>query len=227
VEADLYRKFGPADLVHVIPNGVDLEYFAPQTVTEELGCVFVGALDYKPNVAGAAWFCRNVWPELFRRRPQARCRLVGRRPTSAVMALGSIPGVEIVGQVPDVRPYQASASVVIAPLQIARGIQNKVLEAMAMAKPVVASPQAFAGLAARAEEHLLSASDPAEWIARVERLWNDPDLRHRLGAAARAFVQHHHCWDACLQPFADLLGLGKEAVAANEHQTALAGSAQR
>jgi polysaccharide biosynthesis protein PslH len=207
VEADLFRQFGPKGLIHVIPNGVDLEYFVPRAAAQTTGCVFVGALDYKPNVEGAAWFCKQIWPELHRRHPQSRCQLVGRRPAPAVEALKAIPGVEVVGQVPDVRPYVASAQVVIAPLQIARGIQNKVLEALAMAKPVVATPQAFAGLAARAGEHLLAARTEPEWVSHIERLWNEPALCAHLGAAGREFVVAHHSWSTCLEPLAELLNL--------------------
>ncbi|HEV8059397.1 MAG TPA: TIGR03087 family PEP-CTERM/XrtA system glycosyltransferase [Gemmataceae bacterium] len=219
VEAELYRHFGPNGMVHVIPNGVDLDYFAPQAAKAVLGCVFVGAFDYKPNVLGAAWFCREIWPELRRRHPEARCRLVGRKPTAAVTALAAIPGVEVVGQVPDVRPYVASASVVIAPLQIARGIQNKVLEALSMAKAVVASPQAFAGIAAKAGEHLIEAQDAGAWVQAIETLWKNPDERVRLGKAGRAFVEANHCWQACLEPLAGLLGLSDTpAVAAQRHE---------
>jgi sugar transferase (PEP-CTERM/EpsH1 system associated) len=223
VEADLYRRFGPAHLVHVIPNGVDLEYFAPRAAAEVLGCVFVGALDYKPNVLGAEWFCREVWPELIRRHPQARCQLVGRKPAAAVTALAAIAGVEVVGQVPDVRPYVASASVVIAPLQIARGIQNKVLEALSMAKAVVASPQAFAGIAAKAGEQLLEAKDVQAWVREIERLWNDRGERARLGKAGREFALANHCWQTCLEPLAGLLGLSQVAERAAGPREALVG----
>jgi sugar transferase (PEP-CTERM/EpsH1 system associated) len=225
VEADLYRQFGPTDLIHVIPNGVDLEYFAPQPASEVLGCVFVGALDYKPNVLGAIWFCREVWPELFRRYPQARCQLVGRKPTPAIAALAALPGLDLVGQVPDVRPYLASASVVIAPLQIARGIQNKVLEALSMAKAVVASPQAFAGISAKAGEHLLEATDAEAWVHGIERLWKNAAERARLGKAGREFVETNHCWQTCLEPLAGLLGISESAAGASQpHEMLVGGS---
>jgi sugar transferase (PEP-CTERM/EpsH1 system associated) len=216
VEADLFRQFGPPRFMNVVPNGVDLEYFAPQQAEEMIGCTFVGAFDYKPNVQGAGFFCRQVWPELFRRFPRARCQLVGRRPTPAVLALAQIPGVEVVGQVPDVRPYLASASVVIAPLQIARGIQNKVLEALSMAKAVVASPQALAGIAARAGEQLREARDDQEWVREIERLWHQPGERARLGLAGREYVQANHCWQTCLEPLAGLLGLASLPAASKE-----------
>jgi len=135
-------------------------------------------------------------------------RLVGRRPSPAVGELAVIPGVEVVGQVPDVRPYVAEAAVVVAPLRIARGVQNKVLEALAMAKAVVTSPQALAGLQAKPGVHLLAASSPSEWIESIHRLWNNVPLRHELGTAGRLYVEERHHWDRCLEPFATLLGLG-------------------
>src|SRR5262249_31571633 len=148
-EADLYRTFCAPGEVHAATNGVDLDYFRPQPrQAAEQACVFVGALDYRPNVDAACWFCGEVWPEVPRRRPRAQVWLVGRRPTAAVQRLGEVPGVCVVGQVPDVRPYVARAALAVVPLRIARGVQNKVLEAMAMARPVVASPQA--GLKPRA-----------------------------------------------------------------------------
>jgi sugar transferase (PEP-CTERM/EpsH1 system associated) len=206
-EADLYRQFCAPGDVQAITNGVDLDYFRPGPEADGPVGVFVGALDYLPNVDGAGWFCREVWPEVRRRRPDARFLLVGRRPAPAVRRLADLPGVELVGQVPDVRPHVVRASVAVVPLRIARGVQNKVLEALAMAKPTVASPQTLAGLKARPGTHLLRASSPAEWAQAVLRLFDDAALRHRLGAAGRRYVEENHCWDRCLAPFAPLLGL--------------------
>jgi glycosyltransferase involved in cell wall biosynthesis len=107
--------------------------------------------------------------------------------------------------VPDVRPYLAQAAVVIAPLRIARGLQNKVLEAMAMGKATVASHQALAGFASKLEVPVLSAASPAEWIEAILRLLQDPSLRCDLGAACRRYVEAKHCWDSCLAPFDELL----------------------
>lgn len=211
-EAALYRQFGSAAFIHAIPNGVDLEYFRPQEVSETTGCVFVGAMDYKPNALGAVFFCQEVWPALYRHRPDACCLVVGRRPTPAVQALATIPGVEVVGPATDVRAYVASTNVVIAPLQIARGIQNKVLEGLAMGKAVVTSSPALAGLKARPGEHLLCADEPSQWVEKIQMLWRDADLRRRLGAAGRRFVEENHRWEITLKPLASLLGLPDDPV---------------
>jgi sugar transferase (PEP-CTERM/EpsH1 system associated) len=219
-EADLYRRFRPRGPVYAVPNGVDLDYFRPAPGGEEAGCVFVGALDYRPNVDGACWFCRQVWPGVVAHRPGTRVALVGRRPALAVRRLGRLEGVDVVGQVPDVRPYLADAAVAIAPLRIARGVQNKVLEALAMGKAVVASPQALEGLDVEPGVHLLVASTAAEWAGAVDRLLGTPDVRRRLGSAGRRFVEEHHDWDECLRPFAGLCALTPAAGAADRSITA-------
>jgi sugar transferase (PEP-CTERM/EpsH1 system associated) len=211
-ETELFRSFCPSPDVHTVPNGVDLDYFRPTSpALAEEGCVFVGALDYKPNVDAVTWFCREVWPAVTRAHPGARLRLVGRRPVAEVLALAEVPGVDVVGQVPDVRPHLAWAAVAVAPLRIARGVQNKVLEALAMRKAVVASPQALAGLRERLDLPALTASAPAEWAEHVGRLLTDEPLRRQLGAAGRRYVESHHSWDRCLEPLSDLLGLPGEA----------------
>jgi glycosyltransferase involved in cell wall biosynthesis len=118
-----------------------------------------------------------------------------------------VAGVEVVGQVPDVRPYVAGAAVAVVPLRIARGLQNKVLEAMALGKPVVASPPALAALRHQGDLPALSAEGPPEWVDHVVRLLDDAALRQELGAAGRRFVEAHHDWERCLEQFGDLLGL--------------------
>jgi sugar transferase (PEP-CTERM/EpsH1 system associated) len=206
-EAGLYRQFCPDGPIYAVPNGVDLEYFQPESPVAEQGLVFVGALDYRPNVEGIRWFCREVWPHLRKDRPRITLSLVGRKPNPAVRQLAQQDGIELVGQVPDVRPYLARAAVVVVPLLLARGVQNKVLEALALAKATIATPQALAGLKVQPETHVLSASTPREWVAAIRRLLADADLRRRLGSAGRRFVEEHHRWDHCLDGFRSILGL--------------------
>jgi sugar transferase (PEP-CTERM/EpsH1 system associated) len=205
VEAELYESFAGAGTARVVANGVDLDYFQPAEPAAEPVCVFVGALDYRPNVDGVVWFCRHVWPGLRARRPDTRLMLVGRRPAPAVLALAGQPGVEVVGQVPDVRPYLRRAAVAIVPLQIARGVQNKVLEALAMAKAVVASPQSVAGLQTEPGVHLRTAAAAADWTAIVLDLLANENERRRLGTAGRRYVLEHHRWETCLEPLGTLV----------------------
>ena len=202
-EADVFDSFAGPGTATVAANGVDLDYFAPATAPVEPACAFVGALDYLPNVDAAVWFAREVWPALRAKFPAAEFRVIGRKPAPAVQRLGGLPGVNVVGQVPDVRPFVASAAVVVVPLRLARGIQNKVLEALAMAKPVVAAPPALAALRAVPGRDLLAAATPAEWVAAVGGLLADPARGRALGAAGRRFVEDHHHWERCLAPLLD------------------------
>jgi len=192
-----------------IPNGVDTDYFSANHATSltyaSPSCVFVGALDYLPNVEGTIWFCKHVWPKVIEKHPQAEFHIVGRQPTKSLLALQSSTSIKVHADVPDVRPYLAAANVVVAPLQIARGIQNKVLEAMAMAKAVVASPEARTGIDAHHDHHLLVAQSAEQWIGTLNNLLNDPQRQDRLGSAARHFVVQHHNWEACLKPLDALL----------------------
>jgi sugar transferase (PEP-CTERM/EpsH1 system associated) len=210
-EAALFRKLCPHARVRGVSNGVDLEYFYPRAVGGDSTtphCLFVGALDYRANVDGLRWFCSRVWPEARRRRPDLRLRLVGRRPGAAVARLARLPGVELVGEVPDVRPYFHATEVVVAPLRIARGQQNKVLEALACGKPVLASPQALEGLAVEPGRDVLQAATSDQWAEQLARLRDDRRLREELGRNGRRYVERRHNWRECLQPFAELLAPG-------------------
>lgn len=207
-EAVLLKSFcRRPENVHVVANGVDLEYFRPQEKVggTEPSCLFVGALDYRPNVEGAVWFCREVWPSIRARTPTAVFRLVGRKPAPEVLRFARMSGVEVVGSVPDVRPYLAQATVVVVPLHLARGTQNKVLEALAAGKAVIASPQSLNGISPHAGTHLLSASSPAEWTAQVVELFGDASKRNCLGDEGRRFVEEHHDWNRTLKPLEPLV----------------------
>jgi glycosyltransferase involved in cell wall biosynthesis len=151
------------------------------------------------------WFCRAVWPAIHQRRPEVKLQIVGRRPAPAVQRLSEQPGVEVVGQVPDIRPFVQRAAVAVVPLQIARGVQNKVLEALAMGTAVVASPMCVAALHAQAGVHLRTAATAAEWIDTILELLGDEGQRRRLGVAGRRYVEEQHRWDVCLEPLGTLL----------------------
>jgi sugar transferase (PEP-CTERM/EpsH1 system associated) len=204
-EAELFDSFTRPRAATAATNGVDLDFFTPTGGPTDQACVFVGALDYPPNVDAAVWFAREAWPTIRAQWPAAEFRIVGRKPVAAVQSLAALPGVKLVGQVPDVRPHVAAAAVVVAPLRLARGVQNKVLEAMAMAKPVVAAPPALAALTAEVGVHLLSAARPAEWAGVVGGLFADPARCRNLGTAARRFVEENHDWERCMCPLLDLI----------------------
>lgn len=201
-EASQLPRTGP----NVVPvgNGVDTDTFDPQAVTPEnlgpAGLVFTGTMDYRPNVEGVCWFVEHVWPELRKQHPQASFTIVGRDPAPAVLQLAHQTGVNVTGSVPDVRPYLRGAALAVCPLLTARGIQNKILEAMAMALPVVATGPALEGIAAEPGSVILRADSPAEWLENLQPLLAEPARRASLGQAARKHVLQHYSWAAQLQP---------------------------
>jgi len=211
-EADLFRRKAPecAARVSFAQNGVDTDYFAPDDARaspfapDEEALVFTGAMDYWPNVDAVCWFAHEVLPAIRAERRNARFHIVGMQPAPTVQALAKLPGVSVTGRVPDVRPYLQHARVVVAPLRVARGIQNKVLEAMAMARPVVVSARAAEGLTARPGEEIEVADDAAGFAARTLAVMAPSDAQ-RLGRAARARAVADYDWAANLAPFARLI----------------------
>ncbi len=168
--------------------------------------VFTGAMNYRPNIEAVEWFARAVLPVLRKRAAPPEFHIVGARPVPAVVALAQLPGVHVTGTVPEVQPYRANADAVVAPLRIARGIQNKVLEAMAMARPVIATPEAFQGIRAEAGRDLLLAADAGDFAAQVASVL---DGQHPvLGANGRAAVLAGHVWKATLGRLDGFLGIG-------------------
>jgi len=199
-----------AQRLSVLENGVDLKYFNIQSNLPKIDCkhplvVFTGQMDYRPNVDSVVSFAGNIFPAIRAVHPDATFAIVGRNPTREVRALAAMPGVIVTGDVPDVRGWLAAADVVVAPLRIARGIQNKVLEAMAMGKPVVASRQAAEGIDAENGKHLLIASEPADEATTVLALLADPARAAELGRAARARVEQRYDWAATLAPLRAML----------------------
>lgn len=195
-EAELFRCICPNDHTHGVMNGVDLDYFQPLPGEGISGrCVFIGALDYRANIDGICWFCRDVWPSIRMRCPSATLCIVGRNPVSDVRKLHGINGVAVHGSVPDVRPFLADASLAVVPLRIARGIQNKILEAMASRRAVAASAEAVRGLQAQDGEHLVVPADTKDWASRVVHLLNDATACRRLASNGRRFVEENHSWE--------------------------------
>ena len=215
-EAELLRQCAPMARrkIHHVGNGVDASHFAPwPTLVSPYPAgaqvmVFTGAMDYWPNIDAVQWLVRHAWPALRRQFPALQLYIVGSRPTAAVRALARSAGVVVTGTVDDVRPYLAGAALAVAPLRIARGVQNKVLEAMAMGKIVLASPQALEGIAAEPGRELLLARDEAEFIHQATLVLNQTVLRDDLraiGARARQLVLREYDWQRNLQALGCLL----------------------
>jgi sugar transferase (PEP-CTERM/EpsH1 system associated) len=191
-----FRSLIPGVSASCAGNGVDLDYFQPRDTSKKpQSLIFTGVMDYFPNVEGAVWFCREILPLIRREVPDVTFTICGSRPNAAVRALQKLPGVTVTGRVPDIRPFLAQACVGVVPLRIARGIQNKVLEALAMGLPVVASTAVCEGVEATRGTDLLVADEPTDFAAAVVRLLRDSGLRTRMGEAARACVEAHYRWE--------------------------------
>ena len=208
------REYMPAgsrlDNLQALSNGVDLEYFAPRPASagRAPSLVFTGVMDYWPNVQGVLWFADEVLPRIHAVKPEARFIIVGSKPTDEVRALARRPGIDVTGFVDDVRKYVAEATVCVVPLKVARGVQNKVLEAMAMGKAVVCTPQSHEGIRAPQGSAVLVAHDAAEFAARVLELLDAPERAAAIGAAARRCMEQDYSWEANLRPLDRLLAAG-------------------
>lgn len=204
-EVELFCRLAPecAGKIEAVGNGVDAEYFSPAHKFEspfspsEIPIVFTGAMDYWPNIDAVTWFASEILPSLRRRFPQLRFYVVGMRPAPLVVALAG-EAVVVTGKVPDVRPYLRHCMLVVAPLRAARGVQNKILEAMAMARPVIASQACALGIDATAGYHFETASDASGFIERSVMLLQEPERAAAMGIAARECVLARYSWDARL-----------------------------
>jgi len=206
LEQRVFEREIPGARSLVMRNGVDLAFYRPQPERAEPGhLVFVGVMDYLPNIDGCTWFVREILPRLRARCPTAKLSIVGSRPTPEVLALGRELGVTVTGFVDDPREWLARASVSVAPLRIARGIQNKVLEALAMGLPVVGTTSATQGVEGEPGRDFLLANSVDEQVAAIARLIEDPQLARKLGAQGRAFVESRYDWDVALRPLDELL----------------------
>ncbi|MGH6994364.1 MAG: TIGR03087 family PEP-CTERM/XrtA system glycosyltransferase [Stellaceae bacterium] len=209
-EAELLERHAPeaAGRVHVMPNGIDLDRFNPDRAYPNpfprgrRAVVFTGAMDYRPNVDAACWFGTEVVPRLRRRWSNTDFWIVGANPVRAVRQLCGDANIRVTGRVADVRPYLAHADLAVAPLRLARGIQNKVLEAMAMAKPLVASPAALAAFGFARNDEVLAASTPAEFVDMITVALSAKG--RAIGLRGRARIAAEYRWDTKL-PLLDKL----------------------
>jgi len=204
--------------ISVISNGVDLDYFSstvsqeqatsnqkPETSLQQPIIVFTGAMDYYANVEGVVWFTKDILPLIKKEIPEVRFYIVGSNPTKEVIQLSGNDGITVTGYVPDIREYLGRATVAVVPLRIARGIQNKILEAMAMGLPVVATPEAFEGIEAKPDRDLIVGENERKIADGVIKLVKEASLRKSLGDNARRVIEENYCWTKNLERLNNIL----------------------
>jgi polysaccharide biosynthesis protein PslH len=219
-EAELFRtRLTPAQrkrcVVQVLRNGIDASEFDPAVVTPELQMraspgphmIFTGQMDYAPNIAAVQRAARRILPLIRAKLPEAQLHIVGRNPPEEVRSLASLPGCHVWGGVPDIRTWLAAADLALVPLEIARGVQNKVLEAMAMRLPVVLTAAAATGIDAAPDKHYAVATSDHDLAAAALALLGDRNRATAMGQAARSFVTEDLSWPTVLEPLAGLMGL--------------------
>ena len=194
-ELETLDGFGSGTATGWFPNGVDADYFTPTADPYEPETLaFIGRMDYYPNEECMVEFCQHTLPLVRQQRPGLKLLIVGADPSPTVWRLGQIEGVTVTGSVPDVRPYVWRSALTVSTLNIARGVQNKILESMAMGVPVVTSPTAAGGVDANDQEHFLVASSPEQVAKAILRIVDDPSERDRLSRAGRDRMLTHHSW---------------------------------
>jgi len=184
------------------PNGVDFEFFCAdheQAGYDKNAISFIGRMDYYPNIEAMLRFCNTIFPLIQQRNSDAKIIIIGANPAPEIIALGELKGVTVTGTVDDVRPYVRNTAVMVAPLNIARGTQNKILEAMAMGVPVVCSDIAARGVHAEDNQQLLIASTDAMCAEKVLDILGNPELRQRLSKVGRKLIEESYSWGKAMQ----------------------------
>lgn len=198
-DAETIRGYNHRLSVEVIDNGVDLEYFRPADESSAISkpnLVFTGSMDWRPNQDAAIFFVRRVLPLLRDKFSDITFTIVGRNPSISVRDLEKVEGVTVTGTVDDVRPYIDKASIYVVPLRVGGGSRLKILEALAMRKPVISTTVGAEGLDLRVNEHLLVADEPQDWIETVENILTDREKASAMGKAGRRLVEQRYGWPA-------------------------------
>jgi glycosyltransferase involved in cell wall biosynthesis len=196
LDGERLREVAAGAKITTVPNGVDVEYFRARSsaVPETKSLVFAGGMNWFPNRDAIAFFVSEIWPTLARDDPLRTVTVIGRDPPAVVRAAGRDPRVRVLGFVEDVRPHLEAASIYVCPIRVGGGTRLKILDALAMSRPLVATDLAVEGLGLIEGKHYLSANTPEQFIVQIRRLENDADLRRRMGDAGRALVVERYSW---------------------------------
>jgi sugar transferase (PEP-CTERM/EpsH1 system associated) len=193
------QQHAPTATVELVPNGVDTKYFSATCASKpNLSLVFTGLMDHSPNVDAVVWFCNDILPRLRRKIPDLSFKIVGSRPHPKVLELGKKDGVQVTGEVADVRPYLVASSALVVPLRSGGGTRLKILEAMAMGRPVISTTLGAEGLDVTPEVNILIADTPDQFVNRILFLLASPETANRLGMAGRQLVVEKYDWRLCL-----------------------------
>ncbi|MFQ3193100.1 MAG: sugar transferase (PEP-CTERM/EpsH1 system associated) [Paraglaciecola sp.] len=197
-----------SDKVHVMGNGLDTSTFYPPKVKPPNAApvfLFTGVMDYKPNEDAVIWFVNTCWSSIITQHPSARFVIAGMNPSADVTQLANDNSIEVTGFVDDILPYYHQADIFVAPFRLARGVQNKVLQAFACALPVISTPMGAEGILCQADQDILIASTPDEFVAQANQLIAQPKLAKSIGQSALHIIKQHYSWQGQLQPLVNLL----------------------
>lgn len=203
------QKVIKSDKVHVMGNGLDTSDFHPPKEKQQNPApvfLFTGVMDYKPNEDAVIWFVKTCWPSIIAQHPKARFVIAGMSPSTDIKQLADDKSIEVTGFVDDILPYYHQADIFIAPFRIARGVQNKVLQAFACALPVISTTMGAEGILCEPDTDILIASTPDEFIAQANQLIAQPTLAQSIGQRAEQIIKQHYSWQGQLQPLVNLLG---------------------
>lgn len=228
VDARMLKLIGGAKKTLVIRNGVDLDHFKPDDAIkpQPRSLVFWGRLDFEPNIDALQWFAAAVWPRLKQAHPDATWTIMGKFPDARIAQLGLAPGVNILANVPDIRPCALENALTILPMRCGGGIKNKLLEAAAMARPIIATPLAMQGLKFDPQHPPARLCEtPEAWVAAISRLWQSPQEQTAIGAHARQWVCRHHSWDTAARELTE--GILEETITTTPMPMAISPSPSR
>ena len=201
-EVDLFREtIGPAENIHVLGNGIDTgSFYPPDKPPENTDPVFIftGVMDYKPNVEAVLWFMKNAWHLIREKYPQARFIIAGMNPSQTIQKLAHIPGIEVTGFVDNVLPYYHQSDYFVAPFTIARGVQNKILQAFACGLPVIASSMGAEGIEYKHDENIIIAETAEDYLLAIDKLESDPSVKADITDAAIKLIHDQYSWDGKL-----------------------------